>query len=164
MKIKFIHSTNSYLYAAHKNAVGEILISTQGTAIFKNQHHDEGFITSLIDTIKQENNILTIKTLNSVYQFEVLSGGLSDLNLSPLEKNRGHLKNLQVYKNKKYISYHCRIGGHSSIDQRMSTTRLPQPMTRAEAIEFLDNAVLLDIDGEIVTSILSPIVQTDITI
>ena len=156
MKIKFTHSTNSYLYAAHKNAVGEILISTQGTAIFKNQHRDEGFITSLIDTIKQENNILTIKTLNSVYQFEVLEGDLLDLNLSPLEKNRGYLGNLQVFT-KKYISYHCRIGGHPGIDQAVSTTRLPEPMTRAEAIEFLDNAVLLDIDGEIVINILSPI-------
>jgi hypothetical protein len=69
----------------------------------------------------------------------------------------GYLGNPQVFTNKKHISYYCRIGGHPLIDRTLSTTRLPEPMTRTEAIELLNNAVLLDLDGEIVIDILSPI-------
>jgi len=158
MEVKLIDTTNNYMLGSYKDMNGDISIMSTGGAIVKGwKYRDEGFRTSLINTITEVGNILTIRTLNSVYKFEILKGSLKDLDLSPIEENRDNLEKFQELNSRKHTYYYCQIGGHPMIDTAVSITRLPYQMSRDEAIQYLNDNILQDSSGNIVTNILTAV-------
>jgi hypothetical protein len=147
MKAKFLKSTNRYLYEKYKDLIGDLWISEGMAFIGKNKNYENGFRTSLIDTVSCEDTILTIKTLNSVYVFEIVEGSIKDLDT---------FEKLKTINNKKSKFFVCQVGGSPLIDNAISIAELPEIMSLNEAKEYLKNNILLDVSGEIVINIGAP--------
>lgn len=124
--------------------------------ISKDQSDEHSFRTSLIDTISCEEGILTIKTLNSVYVFEIVEGSIQDLDISSIQKDRDTFDKLKANTGKKSKFFICQVGGSPLIDKTISITELPKIMSLDDAKEYLKNNILLDVSGEIVVNIGAP--------
>lgn len=155
MTIKFIGSTNSYMTQTYKDLVGQITVNGGIAYITSQEFRDSSFRTSLIDTIESKNDILTIKTLNSIYEFEILEGSIEDMNLTSMSEYRNKFDTFKANKIQESKVFMCQISGNPLIDNAISICELPHTMTLIEAREYCQNNVIVDINGDIVKHILS---------
>lgn len=148
MEAKLISTTNHGM-SHYSDIVGELRLGQ--IARWIGDERDETFHTSMIVSHGFEAPMLRLHTLNSTYLFEITDGEFDPSVIEPAPQeiiDEFHRRNMT-----KYQIYWCQITGNAFINHAFSVTVLPSPMTLQEARDYAAENMLLDVNGDIVYSI-----------
>jgi len=127
-------------------------VNTQ--AYWYGRDREETFRTSALKDYVLDGKMLTLYTLNSTYVFEILQGEFDVFLFTRADE--ALIQHQDLLNSTPCIAYYCQIMGNALIDNAISMTILPTPMTRQEAIDYAAVNILRDTCGDIVKNILYP--------
>lgn len=151
LKAVLRNTTNSGLLH-YKDILGSLYISTISQWI--GAERDCTFHTSALVDVVQNDYMLMIKTLNSVYQFEVIIGVYDPFFFTKADENI--IKEQEERNSTRYTVYFCQIIAPGMLNQSISVVHLPVPMNREEVVDYVSSNSIFDVNGCLVQNILSP--------
>jgi len=132
---KFIKSSNPVM-KRFAGIEGRLLFNLEAQAFFYPEDSKKFlFGTSLIQSYTDENNILTLHTLNSTYVFEII-GKLEKIITSEDTKSQKKVK--EYVKNIKSKTFYCEASG------MMSEVTFNEAITREEALNIISSTEIRD--------------------
>ncbi|MDP3587261.1 MAG: hypothetical protein Q8R58_04345 [Sulfuricurvum sp.] len=146
-----LRSTTNHGMSHYQGITGSLYVNTQ--AYWYGRDRDETFRTSMLKDYALDGKRLTLYTLNSTYVFEILQGEFDVFLFTRAPK--ALIQHQDLLNSTPCIAYYCQIMGNALIDNAISITILPTPMTRQEAIDYAAANILRDTGGDIVKNILS---------
>lgn len=155
MTAKLIDSTNTMILESYRDREGELYID--GNARWAKRLSDR-FHTSEIVGYELSNDIVTLRTLNSTYVFQLIDCQFDPTGIRSQKSNLVHHHDLMKrYKTKKW---QCQIGGPGFLFGVMSTVTFVEPMTKEDAMQFvIENKITDDNEGQPIISLQSPYIE-----
>lgn len=147
-----LRSTTNHGMSHYQDILGSLYVNTQ--ARWYGRDRDETFRTSALKDYALDGKMLTLYTLNSTYVFEIVQGEFDVFLFTRADE--ALIQHQDLLNSTPCIAYYCQIMGNALIDNAISITILPTPMTRQEAIEYAAANILRDTGGNIVKNILYP--------
>lgn len=147
-----LRSTTNHGMSHYQGITGSLYVNTQ--AYWYGRDREETFRTSALKDYVLDGKMLTLYTLNSTYVFEILQGEFDVFLFTRADE--ALIQHQDLLNSTPCIAYYCQIMGNALIDNAISMTILPTPMTRQEAIDYAATNILRDTGGDIVKNILYP--------
>jgi hypothetical protein len=147
-----LRSTTNHDMSHNQGITGALFVNSQ--AYWYGRDRDETFRTSMLKDYALDGKMLTLYTLNSTYVFEIIQGEFDVFLFTKADE--ALIQHQDLLNSTPCIAYYCQIMGNALIDNAISITILPTPMTRQEAIDYAAVNILRDTGGDIVKNILYP--------
>lgn len=147
------YSSNTGIFDGYGNRPGELRFS-KCAYWYGPYGRDDTFHTSSIVSFEKEGSVLTLNTLNSVYVFEILKG---EIDLSTIEPAPQELVELHLQQNaQKHSIYWCQVHASGFLEGLIDPVKMPYPMDKQEAIEYVSLGRAVSYDGHIAKIVLNP--------
>lgn len=147
-----LRSTTNHGMSHYHDITGSLYVNIQ--ANWYGRDRDETFHTSVLRDYALDGKMLTLYTLNSTYVFEIVQGEFDVFLFTKADE--AWIQQQDLLNSTPCIAYYCQIIGNALIDNAISITILPTPMTRQESIDYAAVNILRDTGGNIVKTILYP--------
>lgn len=158
--IAYLVSTTNFGLSCYSNIVGRLTVTT--IAHWTGDLRDETFRTSALRGYELEGSRLTLFTLNSSYVFEIVAGEFDKFTFT--RANQEFIDERDAINNTKFDIYWCQIAAaNPMINNAITVTALPYPMTLQEVRDYLVHNILVDGEGNIVTNVLQGYVRKEKT-
>lgn len=153
VKAMMIYSSNTGIFDGYGNRAGKLYLGNYAQW-YGPFGRDDTFHTSSIVSFEKQENILTLNTLNSVYVFEILKG---EIDLSLIEPAPQELVELHLQQNsQKHSIYWCQVHACGFLEGLIDPVKMPYPMDKQEAIEYVSLGRAVSYDGHIAKIVLNP--------
>lgn len=137
MKVQFISSTNPVFHNQYKNMTGTGSFNDYNQFFFSRSFSD-CFHTSVVTTINLADDIITLKTMNSVYVFKLLEPLDSPPPIPITTEPITHIPSTETFSR-----FHCQLAG-GFLGGVISTVTFPAPITKQQALELITSTTVLD--------------------
>lgn len=147
------YSSNTGIFDGYGNRPGELRFS-KCAYWYGPYGRDDTFHTSSIASYEKNGTTLTLNTLNSVYVFEIIQGEV-DLDTIILAE-QSIIKEHEQRNATKYSIYWCQVNASGFLEGLIDPVKMPYPMTKQEAIEYVSLGRAVSFDGHIARIVLNP--------
>jgi hypothetical protein len=147
------YSSNTGIFDEYGSRAGKLYLGNNAQW-YGPYGRDDTFHTSSIVSFEREGSVLTLNTLNSVYVFEILKG---EVDLSLIEPAPQELVELHLQQNaQKHSIYWCQVHASGFLEGLIDPVKMPYPMNKQEAIEYVSLGRAVSYDGHIAKIVLNP--------